>query len=197
MSTWDEQYAREGWAFGTEPNDFLRAEYHWIPQGRVLCLGEGEGRNAVFLAAKGYRITALDSSAVGMRKARKLARSRGLTLETVVSSVEEYDMGVAEWRGIVSIFFHLQREVRKDVHRRAVRALAPGGVFFLEAYTPGQLEFGTGGPSHLDRLLTLEELKEELEGLHFLIGREMVREIQEGRLHRGLGSVVQVVAVKP
>ncbi len=197
MSDWDERYAQEGWAFGTDPNDFLKAEHHWIPQGKVLCLGEGEGRNAVFLASRGYRVTALDASAVGMEKARRLARSRGLVLETVVSPVETYEMGVGEWRGIVSIFFHLPPEVRQDVHARAVRALAPGGVFLLEAYTPRQLEFGTGGPPHADRLMTLEGLKEELEGLHFVIGREVLREIHEGRMHHGVGAVVQVVAIKP
>lgn len=195
-TNWDERYAQEGWAFGTLPNDFLKAEHHWIPQGRVLCLGEGEGRNATFLAQKGYRVTALDQSRVGLQKARTLARSRGVTLDTVVASVEDHDLGVGEWRGIVSIFFHLFPELRRPLHRRVVEALAPGGVLLLEAYTPRQLELGTGGPPHAERLLTLDVLREELDGLHFVLARETLREIHEGRLHNGWGSVVQVVAVK-
>jgi SAM-dependent methyltransferase len=198
MSPWNERYAREGWAFGTEPNDFLKAEAHRIPEGgRVLCLGEGEGRNGVHLASLGYRVVAVDQSAVGMHKARALAAERGVSVETLVASVEELDLGEGEWQGIVSIFFHLPPDLRRAVHRRVARGLARGGVFVLEAYTPGQLELGTGGPPHVDRLPTLAVLREELESLELVVGRELEREIREGWMHTGRGAVVQVVGVRP
>jgi len=198
MSQWDERYAREGWAFGTEPNDFLKEEAHRIPEGgRVLCLGEGEGRNAVHLASLGYRVVAVDLSAVGMRKARGLAAERGVSVETLVASVEELDLGEGEWQGIVSIFFHLPPELRRAVHSQVARGLAPGGVFVLEAYTPRQLELGTGGPPHAHRLPTLAVLREELEALQLAVGRELEREIHEGWMHTGRGAVVQVVGVRP
>jgi SAM-dependent methyltransferase len=196
MSPWDERYGEEGWAFGTEPNDFLREQAHLIPEGRVLCLGEGEGRNSVFLAELGYEVVGVDRSQVGLDKAQALARERGVFVETVVSSIEDFDLREGEWEGIVSIFFHLPPELRKKVHAAVVLGLAPGGILILEAYTPRQPELGTGGPPDRDRLMTLELLAEELDGLETLVARETEREVHEGRMHHGLGSVVQFVGVR-
>ena len=197
MSSWDERYALEGWAFGTDPNDFLREEAHRIPAGKVLCVGEGEGRNAVFLAEEGYEVVGVDRSQVGLDKAQGLAQERGVFIETVLSSIEDFELTEGEWQGIVSVFFHLPPELRKRIHHSVVRGLAPGGILILEAYTPQQLEFGTGGPPNIERLPSLAELEEELEGLEFLLARETEREVHEGRLHTGRGSVVQLVGRRP
>jgi SAM-dependent methyltransferase len=197
VSSWDERYSKEGWAFGTEPNDFLRLEANRIPKGQVLCLGEGEGRNSVFLAEQGYEVVGVDRSQVGLDKAQALAQERGVFVETVVSAVEDFDLAEGEWEGIVSIFFHLPSELRRRIHRSVVRGLAPGGILILEAYTIRQLEFGTGGPSDPDKLMSLDLLRDELEGLDFLVAREVERDVHEGEYHRGTGSVVQVVALRP
>jgi SAM-dependent methyltransferase len=196
MGAWDERYAGGGWAFGTEPNDFLRQEAHRIPSGRVLCLGEGEGRNSTFLAEQGYEVVGVDQSQVGMDKAQSLAQERGVFVETVVTSIEDFDLTEEEWEGIVSIFFHVPPELRKTVHRSVVHGLAAGGVLVLEAFTPRQLEFSTGGPPDLERLVSLDTLKQELEGLDFLVAQELEREVHEGRMHTGRSSVVQLVGVK-
>jgi SAM-dependent methyltransferase len=196
MSTWDERYAQDGWAFGTDPNDFLKQEAHRIPPGRVLCLGEGEGRNAVFLAEEGFEVVGVDRSQVGMDKAQGLAQERDVFIETVVCPIEDFELAEEEWQGIVSIFFHLPPQLREKIHRSVVLGLAPGGVLVLEAFTPQQLEFDTGGPPSLDRLVTLEMLEEELEGLDFVVAQETVREVHEGRMHTGRGSVVQVVGIR-
>ena len=196
MCAWDERYAVEGWAFGTDPNDFLRQEAHRIPPGRVLCLGEGEGRNAVHLAELGYEVVGVDRSQVGMDKAQALAQERGVFIETVVSSIEDFDLTEGEWQGIISIFFHLPPELRKKVNRAVVKGLAPGGILILESFTPQQLKFGTGGPPHLERLVSLATLEEEFEGLEFLFSEETEREIREGLMHTGWSSVAQVVGVR-
>lgn len=196
MTSWDERYAQEGWLFGTEPNDFLREQAHCIPDGRVLCLGEGEGRNSVFLAELGYEVVGVDRSQVGLDKAQALAQERGVFVETVVSGIEDFDLKEGEWDGIVSVFFHLPPEQRRKVHRAVVRGLAPGGVLILEAYTPRQIELGTGGPPDPSRLMTVETLLQELEGLEPLVAREVEREVREGQMHRGLGSVVQYVGIR-
>jgi SAM-dependent methyltransferase len=196
MGAWDERYSGEDWAFGTEPNDFLRQEAHRIPPGRVLCIGEGEGRNSTFLAEQGYEVVGVDQSQVGMDKAQALAQERGVFVETVVSSIEDFDLTEEEWQGIVSIFFHLPPELRKKVHRSVAGGLAHGGVLILEAFTPRQLEYGTGGPTDPHRLVTLSLLEEELDGLEFLLAQEVEREIFEGHMHTGMSSVVQVVAVR-
>lgn len=193
MGTWDERYALDGWAFGTEPNDFLRQESYRIPPGRVLCLGEGEGRNSVYLAEQGYEVVGVDRSQVGMDKTQSLAQERGVFVETVVSSIEDFDLTEGEWQGIISIFFHIAPDLRKKVHRSVARGLAPGGVLILEAFTPRQLEYGTGGPPDRTRLLSLTDLEGEFEELEFLVARETEREVYEGRMHTGRASVVQLV----
>jgi SAM-dependent methyltransferase len=194
---WDDRYAEPGYAYGTEPNDFLAAVAERLPAGPVLSIAEGQGRNAVFLAGHGHPVTAVDASAVGMQKAAALAAERGLSIETIVTDLADFDPGEGKWAGIVSIFAHTPPEVRIPLHRKLVAALRPGGVLVLEAYTPEQVGRGTGGPPTPERTKTLASLREELAGLEFEIGRELEREVVEGKYHTGLGSVVQVLAHKP
>lgn len=191
---WNARYSRPGFVYGTEPNDFLVAEASRIPSGRVLSLGEGEGRNAVYLAGLGYDVLAVDSSRVGLRKARQLAAERGVKIRTVAADLSDFELEPRAWEGIVSIFCHLPPPLRRRVHRGVARGLLPGGVFILEAYTPRQLAYGTGGPPTTDLLLSLNDLRAELPGLELLVAREVEREVLEGSHHTGLGHVVQVVA---
>lgn len=193
---WDERYGQPELTYGAEPNDFLRDMAPRIPPGPVLGLGEGQGRNAVYLATLGHGVTAVDLSPVGLARAQELAASRGVTLHTMVADLAEFDPGTTAWSGIISIFCHLPPALRRDLYPRCAAALAPGGVLILEAYTPDQLEHGTGGPREPGLLNTLQELRELLPGLEFEVGREVVREIREGAHHHGLGAVVQVVARK-
>jgi SAM-dependent methyltransferase len=194
MTDWNARYAEEGWLFGTEPNDHLREQAHLIPPGRVLCLAEGQGRNAVWLAEQGYDVSATDISAVGLETARELAAKRGVSISTVCADLAEFTIAPGAWQGIVSIFAHVPPETRRLVHAGVVRGLAPGGVFILEAYRPEQIGKGTGGPPEDDRMMNLERLRAELPGLEWLVARELERDVLEGHRHRGRGSVVQVVA---
>lgn len=163
----------------------------------MLCLAEGQGRNAVFLAGLGHRVTAVDRSPVGLEGARRLAAERDVEVETVVADLADFDLGDARWDAIVSVFAHLPPELRRDVHARVVRALRPGGLFVLEAYTPRQLDYGTGGPPDPALLVTLEALRTELAGLDVEHGVEREREVVEGAKHTGLAHVVQFVARRP
>jgi len=194
---WDERYASDEYAYGTEPNDFLAEVASALPLGRILCLAEGEGRNAVHLATLGYQVTAVDASAVGLAKAQQLAQQRGVAITTVVADLADFTIEAGQWDGIVSIFCHLPPDLRRQVHRSVVEGLRPGGVLVLEAYTPKQLDYNTGGPPVAEMTMTLEQLQSELEGLAFCNARETVRPVIEGRYHHGDGAVVQLVAEKP
>ena len=194
---WDERYAEPEFTYGTEPNDFLREMAPRIPSGPVLGLGEGQGRNAVFLAGLGHPVTAVDQSPVGLARARNLAATRGVTLTTVVADLAAFDPGPGPWSGIFSIFCHVPSSIRRRLYPRCAEILAPGGVLLIESYTPDQPAHGTGGPKESDLLCTLAELRELLPGLDLEIGRETVREVHEGPYHHGPGAVVQVVARKP
>jgi SAM-dependent methyltransferase len=195
---WDERYSAQDYVFGREPNDFLREEADRIPAGsRVLSLGEGEGRNAVFLARRGCEVTAVDSSRVGLRKARVLARAAGAGITTAWVDLERYAIRAGSWDAIISIFCHLPPALRARVHEQVAGGLRPGGVFVLEAYAPRQLEFGTGGPPLRELLMELEAVKDELAGLRCEVAREVVRPVVEGTGHTGAAAVIQVLAVKP
>jgi len=195
---WDQRYQAAEFAYGTEPNEFLAAEYARIPKGgKVLCVAEGEGRNAVFLAKQGYVVTAVDQSSVGMTKAQDLADKNGVNITTVVADLADYDLGKNTWDGIVSIAAHVPPQLRKQLHAQVVQALTPGGVFILEAYTEKQINTaGVGGPPATQKQLfmSLEGLKTELKGLNFVVGAEIERYMSEGKYHQGESAVVQVVA---
>jgi hypothetical protein len=131
-----------------------------------------------------------------LEKAQKLAAERSVAIETIVADLAEFPIQPDFWDAIVSIFCHLPPTIRAHVHRQGVAGLRSGGVFVLEAYTPRQLAFKTGGPPTADLTMELATLRQELEGLEFKHTAELEREIQEGRFHRGHSAVVQVVALK-
>ncbi|NNE35967.1 MAG: class I SAM-dependent methyltransferase [Rhodothermales bacterium] len=194
---WDQRYSGDEYAYGIEPNQFLESVANRIPKGKVLCVAEGEGRNAVYLASQGYDVAAVDFSSVGLEKSHRLASHFGVKISTHLSDLADYKFEGQSWEAIVSIFCHLQPDLRKLVHSRIVRALSPGGVLVLEAYTPQQLTYGTGGPPAVELLVTLEELRVDFSGLEFVIGREVERQVVEGSYHLGPSAVVQILARKP
>lgn len=199
MSMWDERFGEPGYAYGTQPNDFLVAHAPRIPKGRVLSLAEGQGRNAVHLARLGHDVLAVDLSPVGLEKAHLLAQNNGVSLKTQVADLASFEIEPGHWQGIVSIFAHLPPPIRKALHQKVVEGLAPGGVFILEAYTIHQLDLpGVGGPGRDQQslLMSLEALKEELAGLTLVIGQEVERDIQEGQYHSGWSGTVQIVGIK-
>ncbi|MEG4281384.1 class I SAM-dependent methyltransferase [Microcoleus sp. MON1_C1] len=193
---WDERYSVEEYAYGTSPNKFLEANVSSIPKGKVLSLAEGEGRNAVFLAKQGYSVTAVDASLVGLNKARKLAEDNGVIVEFIHTDLAEYDLGENKWDGIVSIFCPLPSSIRKQLHKKVEVALKQNGVFLLEAYTPDQLKYGTGGGNSVDVMQSKESLSLELAGLKFKHLIELERDVVEGIYHTGIGAVVQAIASK-
>lgn len=195
---WNERYADAFSAYGKEPNVYLQAVAERIPPGPVLCLAEGEGRNAVYLATMGHQVTAVDSAAVGLANAARLAADRRVELTTVVADLAAYDLGESRWAGIVSIWAHVPPAIRVPLHAACVRALQPGGAFVLEAYTPRQLTRpGVGGPPTEELLMTPEGLRQELHGLHIERCEEVDRDVQEGRFHQGPSMTVQVLAFRP
>ena len=193
---WEERYDADDYVFGTEPNEFLHDHVAMLPIGDILCLADGEGRNAVFLASTARSVTSVDLSARGVGKALRLAEERGVNVDARVGDLSTYDIGIEKWDAIVSIFAHMPKAVRSDLHRRVVDALRPGGVFLLEAYTPDQIGRGTGGPQSVDLTMTLPDLMEELAPLEFLYAIETERVVVEGPGHSGEAAVVQLIARK-
>jgi len=195
--SWDQRFAGDEYFYGREPNAFVASVAAQIPAGPVLCLAEGEGRNAVHLAGLGHVVTALDQSPVGLAKAARLANKRGVSLTTLATDLAHYTIAPGAWAGIVATFAHFPPPLRRAVHAQVVAGLRPGGVFILEAYTPAQLAFGTGGPKDLDLLMTLDTVRAELAGLELIHARECERDVIEGRGHTGRAAVLQILARRP
>lgn len=193
---WDARYAEPGFAYGDAPNDFVRAVAHHIPDGPVLCLAEGEGRNAVFLAQLGHRVRAVDLSQVGLDKARRLATAHGVEIETEQADLATYEIAPGEWAGVVAIWAHVAVPVRQRMLGAAIAGLRSGGVLVFEAYSPRQLAFGTGGPPDAALLVEPEDLRRELAGTRIELLEELEREVHEGAYHRGPSAVVRALAVK-
>ncbi len=197
MNPWDERYSISEFYYGTEPNDFLREHASKIRKsGKVLCLAEGEGRNAVYLAKLGFEVTAVDQSSVGLKKLKELATQNGVTVNTVVADLADYAIVDGNWDAIISIWCHVPPVLRKKLHESVVRGLKKDGVLILESYHPRQLEFKTGGPPVPELMMTILDLKSEFSGLKFVMSHEIEREVHEGKGHFGRSAVTQVLALK-
>ena len=195
---WDERYRTPEYIFGDKPCQWLIMNQHRFPQtGEALALGDGEGRNGVFLAKLGLQVTSVDLSEVGLTKARDLAKEHGVAIQTVQTDLEEYEIDVESQDLIVSIYCHLPDATRKLVHKRAEIALKPGGLFILEAFHRSQLKYQSGGPKTSDLLYTLDALIGDFHSLQILEAFDGLCYLNEGSRHSGLGHIVRLVLQKP
>ncbi len=189
---WDERFAGEGYLYGTAPNVWLEAQAGRLqPGSRVLSIGEGEGRNGVWLATRGHRVEAVDGSSVGLEKAQRLAAARGVTILTTVTDLSTYLPAPRSYDAVVMIFVHLAPPLRQLVLTRAQDALVAGGLFITEVFTPRQLAFTSGGTRQVEALYEPEALRRELPELDWEVLREEEIELDEGPLHRGRAAVLR------
>jgi SAM-dependent methyltransferase len=198
LERWNERYRAPDYIFGTAPNRFLAAQAARLRRGqRALCVADGEGRNGVWLAEQGLKVTAFDFSPIGVDKARKLAASRGVQVRYDVSTVYDWSWPAAAFDVVAAIFVQFaDPPMRTFMFERMARALVPGGILLVEGYTPKQLEFATGGPKQPDQLYTEELLRRDFAQLEILELRQYEAELDEGSRHRGLSAVIDLVAAK-
>ena len=172
---WDERYATQEMVFGAAPAPFLVEQVGDLEPGSALCLAAGEGRNAVYLAQRGYDVTALDISARGLEKGQLLAVERGVEITTVHADAMEYAPDRGSYDLVISIFF-LERALFPGI----VQALKPGGRLLVQTYSREQLRFGWG-PRNPDFLLGPNELLETFKGFRIRYYAEVIEEREEGR----------------
>jgi cyclopropane fatty-acyl-phospholipid synthase-like methyltransferase len=164
----------------------------------VLSVADGEGRNGVWLAEQGLNVLAVDFSDKALEKSRRLANSRGVSLQTELVDVHTWNWGENRFDVIVAIFIQFASSAeRPALHRAIQQALKPGGLLLLQGYTPKQLEYRTGGPSNIDNLYGVEDLKRDFGTMDILQLREHDSEISEGPGHSGMSALVDLVARKP
>lgn len=201
MSTslaWDDRYGSGDFQFGEAPNRYLEELRPWLRPGmRALALGDGEGRNGVWLAQQGLAVTSLDWSPVGMAKAAQLADRSKVALRTVVADAAAWDYPDAGFDLVAWIYLHLPPADRAAAAQGVLRALAPGGLLALECFTPAQQGRRSGGPKMPELLWSravVEELFGTLEVLELLEGTV---HLDEGPRHQGRAEVVRALLRKP
>jgi 2-polyprenyl-3-methyl-5-hydroxy-6-metoxy-1,4-benzoquinol methylase len=194
---WNERYKAEEYAYGIKPNEFLEKNSSLIQaKSNILCLAEGEGRNAVFLAKQGHNVTAIDFSIEGLNKAQNLAKKENVQITTIQQDLANYQFEENKWDCIVSVFAHFNPILRKQIHEQLFKSLNPKGILILESYTPLQLEFNTGGPKDIEMLYDEKMLKNDFIAFTDLKINLETREISEGLFHNGKSATIQVIAKK-
>lgn len=195
---WNDRYAEQGFAYGTEPNKFLRsfaAEFR--PGQRALLVCDGEGRNGVWMAQQGLEVLSVDQSLVGLQKAQALADERGVQLETVCADIYQWHWPVAEFDFVILIYAHFREPDRERLHQAALNALKPGGQVILEAYTKQQDNYSSGGPQDPGMLYTEDMMREDFAGATISRLQSLVAMLNEGKYHVGDGAIVRLVATRP
>ncbi len=167
---WNNRYETTELVWTAQPNLFLVAEVEGLSPGRALDLGAGEGRNAVWLARQGWRVTALDFSETGLAKARALALSAGVELDTVCEDAGDLQVYSA-FDLVIVMYLHLPQERRRAVYRRAADAVAPGGTLLVVGHDATNLADGHGGPQDPAVLFSPDEVASDLVGTGLEIDR--------------------------
>jgi len=193
---WDARYATSEYVFGREANRFLVSQRAlFAPGATVLDVATGEGRNAVWLAQQGCRVTGIDVSPLGLTKARKLAAEAGLAIALEEADVRTWPWPAERFDAIVTIFIQFAAPAeRTKVFEGMKRALRPGGVIVLQGYTPKQLDYRTGGPPQIEHMYTEALLREAFSDLEIVHLREHEDVLAEGSKHVGRSALIDMVA---
>jgi len=196
---WDARFAGEEYHFGTEPNVFLASQEARLRPGMsTLCVADGEGRNSVWLARHGLRVTAFDISPVGVEKAKRLARAAGVEVDYHLADINAWDWDAAQYDLVVVIFIQfLAPPERAKVFDGIARAIAPGGLLLMQGYRPEQVEYGTGGPPIPGNMYTEPLLREAFGHLEILHLAAYDAVLDEGPRHHGMSALIDLVARKP
>ena len=161
---WDDRYRGSELVWTSEANRFLVAEAAGLAPGRALDLACGEGRNAVWLAERGWRVTGVDFSEVGLEKAKALAQTRGVDPDWIAADLLEYQPEPAAFDLVIVFYLQVPRSDRSRIVARAADAVASGGTFLLVAHDSANIEHGHGGPQVPAVLYTSEDVVSDLSG---------------------------------
>ncbi len=190
---WDERY-EAGRLWSLEPNRFFVVAVDGLPAGRAVDLACGEGRNALWLAQQGWRVTAVDFSEVAVERGRAVAADLGLELDWQVADLQTWDLGEQAWDLVAHVYLHWGAEEREPFLDRCAAAVAPGGRIVVIGHDRTNIEAGHGGPQDPGLLTTPDELKQRFCDAGLTVERaEIVR--RPVRVDIGNGETTEVKAI--
>ena len=193
---WDQRYGGDDLVFGHEPNQWLTANEDLIKAGMTALLpGDGEGRNGVWLAERGLKVTSVDASPVGAKKAQQLAASRGVSINAEITDLRDWEAPQGEFDLLVLAFLHVGPDDRTELHRKLALTLKPNGLLLLEGFTPDHLGYGKGGPPATDMMFSEDRLRNDF-GEHLDIEHleALKTELPASERHGGPAAVIRLRA---
>jgi cyclopropane fatty-acyl-phospholipid synthase-like methyltransferase len=191
---WNERYSSEEYIYGTEPNVFFSEKLIQLKPGKILLPAEGEGRNAVFAAKKGWQVTAFDNSIEGQKKALQLAEKESVSISYQIDSYDSANFPNEYFDCIALIYTHMPPGKRTVYHQKLASFLKSGGYLILEGFSKNQLQYNSGGPKEYEMLFSVEELKSDFSDCNIIQIEETETELKEGTYHDGKASVIRLFA---
>ncbi len=183
QTRWHDRFGKKGFALGREPNPFLKKHTHLLPKGKALDIASGEGRNAVFLAQHGFEVDAVDISEKGVRKAKKLAREKGVKMNTFLVDLDQYPIEKERYDLIANFYF-----LKRRLIPRIKKGLKKGGKVIFETYLLEHRTLGTGGPKQAKYFLKPNELLRLFKDFRILFYREGI--FREGGKKKAVASLI-------
>lgn len=193
---WDIRYSRPEYAYGINPNQYFKKFIDAYPPGKLLLPGEGEGRNAVYAARKGWEVIAIDQSSEGKRKTKALADENHVSINYSLGRLEDYPFQSNQFDAVALIFLHLSPEIRLHIHKQFVQSLVSGGFLLVEAFSKQQLGRSSGGPPAIELLYDKILLSQDFHQLKILELYNIEEDLDEGLFHQGQAALVRLLACK-
>jgi 2-polyprenyl-3-methyl-5-hydroxy-6-metoxy-1,4-benzoquinol methylase len=198
---WNERYSKSEFAYGEQPNKYLKEQLKKLNVGAILFPAEGEGRNAVFAATLGWKVSAFDISVEGKKKAMQLAAANNVTIDYQVGELQTLNYHNEQFDAIALIYAHFPAAIKSSYHKALDKYLKEGGVIIFEAFSKKHIDYiskneQVGGPKDIASLFSIDEIKSDFANYDFKELAETEIELNEGLYHNGQGSVIRFAGQK-
>tara|TARA_B100001989_G_scaffold72899_1_gene49799 strand:- start:160 stop:753 length:594 start_codon:yes stop_codon:yes gene_type:complete len=193
---WDERYSIDDYLFGQKPAQaLLRNEEYLVPCGETLLIADGEGRNSVYLAKNGFKVTSSDSSIVAQQKAKALAACQNVKVNFKLENFFDIDWSKKQYDNIIGICFQfIPPELIEEAFMGLRSATKKGGTILIHGYTPEQIHYGTGGPKDVSLMYTEATFTHSFTNSEIHLLEKYEATISEGPGHNGKSAMIDFVA---
>jgi 2-polyprenyl-3-methyl-5-hydroxy-6-metoxy-1,4-benzoquinol methylase len=198
---WNDRYRDKEFAYGEQPNNYLKEQLEKLPPGKILFPAEGEGRNAVFAASLGWQVCAFDISAEGQKKALQLAKKNNVSIDYKVGDLQTVNYKADQFDAIALIYAHFPADIKSALHKSLDKYLRSGGTIIFEAFSKRHIEFiakneKVGGPKDIAALFSVEEIRNDFNNYDIIELMETEIDLHEGIFHNGQASVIRFIGRK-
>lgn len=201
LERWDARYSSEEFAYGEQPNNYLKEQLEKLKTGKILFAAEGEGRNAVFAAKLGWEVSAFDISTEGKNKATLLADKNNVSIDYQVGELQNLNFKTKQFDVIALIYAHFPANIKSSIHQMLDKYLGKDGMIIFEAFSKNHLDYlakdeKIGGPKDIESLFSIDEIRSDFPNYEIIELVEKEIELSEGKFHNGTGSVIRFVGRK-